>query len=121
MGTCNGVLSSCALAGYALESRFVLLLIIPLCQLSFETKPCRCHLGTSIIYDTVSNLSWSVNVRTHGILHVIEKVLNMSWAPSEEIGREVPEPVVEDDCMVRSVLPISSIVPFVCTLRRVLS
>jgi putative lipase involved disintegration of autophagic bodies len=26
MGTCNGVLSSCALAGYAMESRFVSLL-----------------------------------------------------------------------------------------------
>ncbi|CAK5277604.1 unnamed protein product [Mycena citricolor] len=79
MGTCNGVLSSCALAGYAMES--------------------RCHLGKSIVYDTVSNLSWAVDIRTHGIVNVIEKVLNVSWLPSQEIGREVPEPMEETDCV----------------------
>jgi lipase ATG15 len=79
MGTCNGVLSSCALAGYAMES--------------------RCHLGKSIIYDTVSNSSWSVNVRTHGIVAVIERILSNPWPPSEEIGREVPEAVFEEDCV----------------------
>ncbi|TDL17406.1 alpha/beta-hydrolase [Rickenella mellea] len=81
MGTCNGVLSSCALGGYAMES--------------------RCHLGTSIIYDTVSNLSWSVDVRTHGIVAVIDKVLSDPWDPALEVGREVPEAVADgDDCVV---------------------
>ncbi|KAJ7865652.1 alpha/beta-hydrolase [Mycena olivaceomarginata] len=79
MGTCNGVLSSCALAGFAMES--------------------KCHLGASIIYDTVSNLSWGVDVRTHGIVNVIEKVLNDSWLPAVEVGREVPEAHPEDDCV----------------------
>ncbi|KAI0091008.1 alpha/beta-hydrolase [Irpex rosettiformis] len=79
MGTCNGILSSCALAGYALES--------------------RCHLGRSIVYDTVSNLSWSVDIRKHGIVSVIDNILNASWAPSEEIGREVPSAVIEEDCV----------------------
>ncbi|KAJ7145139.1 alpha/beta-hydrolase [Mycena crocata] len=79
MGTCNGVLSSCALGGYAMES--------------------RCHLGKSIIYDTVSNLSWSVDVRLHGIVNVIEKVLNEPWPPSVEEGREVPEAHAEEDCV----------------------
>ncbi|KAJ3778084.1 alpha/beta-hydrolase [Lentinula raphanica] len=79
MGTCNGVLSSCAIAGYAMES--------------------RCHLGKSIIYDTVSNSSWSVDVRTHGIVAVIEKILSNPWPPSVEIGREVPEAASEDDCI----------------------
>jgi len=79
MGTCNGVLSSCALGGYAMES--------------------RCHLGKSIVYDTVSNLSWSVDVRKHGIVNVIEKILSVPWAPSEEIGREVPEAMYEEDCV----------------------
>ncbi|KAF5391654.1 hypothetical protein D9757_002489 [Collybiopsis confluens] len=79
MGTCNGVLSSCALGGYAMES--------------------RCHLGKSIIYDTVSNASWSVDVRTHGIVAVIERLLSDPWPPSEEVGREVPEAVVEKDCV----------------------
>ncbi|KAH9928370.1 alpha/beta-hydrolase [Fomitopsis serialis] len=79
MGTCNGVLSSCALGGYAMES--------------------RCHLGRSIIYDTVSQFSWSVNIRTHGIVNVIENLLSQPWPPSEEVGREVPEAIVEDDCV----------------------
>ncbi|KAG5647362.1 hypothetical protein DXG03_000430 [Asterophora parasitica] len=84
MGTCNGVLSSCALAGYAMEA--------------------RCHLGKMIFYDTVSNLSWAVDIRTHGIVNVIEKLLSEPWRPSVEIGREVPEPKAEDDCVVRYVL-----------------
>ncbi|KAJ3810694.1 alpha/beta-hydrolase [Lentinula aff. lateritia] len=79
MGTCNGVLSSCALGGYAMES--------------------RCHLGKSVIYDTVSNSSWAVDVRTHGIVAVIEKVLSDPWLPSVEIGREVPEAIYEEDCI----------------------
>ena len=57
-------------------------------------------MGKSIIYDTVSNLSWSVDVRTHGIVTVIERLLSEPWAPSEEIGREVPEAIAEDDCVV---------------------
>jgi lipase ATG15 len=80
MGTCNGVLSSCALGGYAMET--------------------RCHNGKSIVYDTVSNLSWAVDVRTHGIVNVIEQVLSKPWEPSVELGREVPEAVPEDeDCV----------------------
>ena len=61
---------------------------------------CRCHLGRSIVYDTVSNLSWAVDIRTHGIVNVIENVLNKTWAPSEEIGREVPVAAPEEDCVV---------------------
>jgi len=78
-GACTGILSACALGGFALES--------------------RCHLGKTILYDTVSNLSWSVDSRTHGIITVIEKVLNEDWIPSVEIGREVPEAVAEEDCV----------------------
>jgi len=62
----------------------------------------RCHLGKTIVYDTVSNLSWSVDSRTHSIATVVEKVLNVSWAASVEIGREVPEAVVEEDCVVHN-------------------
>ncbi|PCH42089.1 alpha/beta-hydrolase [Wolfiporia cocos MD-104 SS10] len=79
MGTCNGVLSSCALGGYAMES--------------------RCHLGLSVVYDTVSNLSWAVDIRTHGIVNVIEKVLSQPWPPSVGVGREVPEAKPEEDCV----------------------
>ncbi|KAI0342675.1 alpha/beta-hydrolase [Trametopsis cervina] len=78
MGTCNGILSSCAIAGYALET--------------------RCHLGKSIVYDTVTNLSWTVDIRTHGIVNVIDNLLNKTWAPSEEVGRQVPIAEEEQDC-----------------------
>ena len=81
MGTCNGVLSTCALGGYAMES--------------------RCHLGQSIVYDTVTNLSWSVDLRTHGIVVVIDKILNDTWPASEIDGREVPNAAAEVDCVVR--------------------
>ena len=80
MGTCNGVFSSCYVAGYAMES--------------------LCHLGKTIVYDTVSNLSWSVDIRKHAIVNMIETVLADPWPPAEELGREVPEAVPQDDCVV---------------------
>lgn len=101
MGTCNGVLSSCALAGYAMESRFIFFYLALFFGLTFTTS---CHLGKSIIYDTVSNCSWSVDVRSHGIVAVIEKVLSIPWPPSVEIGRETPEAIVEEDCVVSRVV-----------------
>ncbi|KAI0319512.1 Alpha/Beta hydrolase protein [Amylostereum chailletii] len=79
MGTCNRVLSSCALGGYAMES--------------------RCHLGKVIEYDTVSNLSWAVDIRTHTIATVIDKLLNEPWAPAMAEGREVPEAAPQEDCV----------------------
>ncbi|KAJ3525924.1 hypothetical protein NM688_g8329 [Phlebia brevispora] len=94
MGTCTGVLSSCALAGYA-----------------FETK---CHQGVSIIYDTVSNLSWSVNIQNHGIVTVIENILNKTWLPSKELGLEVPEAHPEEDCVVRLALRTVHEDPYLC-------
>lgn len=60
----------------------------------------RCHQGRTILYDTVSNLSWAVDIRTHGIVNVIEKLLGEPWAPSVEVGREVPVAVPEEDCVV---------------------
>jgi lipase ATG15 len=60
----------------------------------------RCHLGSSIIYDTVSNLSWAVDIRTHTISNVVDKLLSEPWPPSVEFGREVPEAQAEDpDCV----------------------
>ncbi|KAA1095860.1 putative lipase atg15 [Puccinia graminis f. sp. tritici] len=61
MGTCNGALSSCSVAGYALET--------------------RCHLGQSIIFDTVGKLKWAQDIRTHPIQTVIDKVLRPDWIP----------------------------------------
>jgi hypothetical protein len=44
-GVCTGKLSSCYAAGFAMES--------------------KCHLGQTILYDTVNKLGWSVDIRTH--------------------------------------------------------
>jgi lipase ATG15 len=76
-GTCTGIRSACTLAGYALET--------------------RCHLGKTIIYDTVGKLGWSVDVRKHVIRTVITEVLELDeeW----EEGRKVPQ-ATEEDCTV---------------------
>ncbi|KAL0568984.1 putative lipase atg15, partial [Marasmius crinis-equi] len=74
MGVCNGVTSSCANWGYAMES--------------------RCHLGKIIRYDTMGVLGWTSNIQNHGIKVVVENVLgNETWV--------VPEAVEEEeDCSV---------------------
>lgn len=77
MGTCTGITSACALAGYALES--------------------RCHLGNVLRYDTISERGWSTGLTTHPIIFVVENLLAEDW--SEE--KEVPDFVNEDDCIVR--------------------
>ncbi|KAI0927815.1 hypothetical protein AcW1_005235 [Taiwanofungus camphoratus] len=86
MGTCNGVASTCAIGGYAMES--------------------RCHLGKVIRYDTVSKLGWSVDIRTHGIRVVIEKLLSTDWdeGDNDDDGksgnsRAVPGMIDEEDCV----------------------
>jgi len=78
-GTCTGFGSACVAAGYALET--------------------RCHLGKSIVYDTVGKLGWNVDVRTHVIRTVITRVLDLENVQWEE-GREVPQAKAEVDCTV---------------------
>lgn len=80
MGTCTGVLSSCAIAGYAMES--------------------RCHLGRKRVYDTVTRYGWSVDVRTHRIGIIIDRLLVEDWDKEGEDGspgREVPELTWDDE------------------------
>ena len=60
-----------------------------------------CRQGLSIVYDTVSNLSWSVNIQRHSIVNVIENILNKTWLPSEALGQEVPEAKEQEECVVR--------------------
>ncbi|KAJ8508738.1 hypothetical protein ONZ45_g9023 [Pleurotus djamor] len=83
MGVCNGVTSLCAIGGYAMES--------------------KCHQGKVILFDTVTDLGWSVDSRTHGIVVVIDKVLSTSWwqdkHSEDEGGREVPEAKEQSDCV----------------------
>ncbi|KAI9446491.1 alpha/beta-hydrolase [Lactarius indigo] len=76
-GACTGFRSACASAGYALET--------------------RCHLGKSIVYDTVGKLGWRVSVQSHPIKEVILRVIegDQQW----EEGRDVPLAVEEVDCI----------------------
>jgi lipase ATG15 len=78
-GACTGFRSPCASAGYALET--------------------RCHLGKSIVYDTVGTLGWRVSLQKHPIKKLILDVLesDQEW----EEGRDVPLAVEESDCIVR--------------------
>lgn len=67
----------------------------------------RCHLGKIIRYDTVSKLHWSVDIRTHGIAVIVEKLLGEDWEEGEEPGDDskkkggVPALIEEEDCTVR--------------------
>jgi len=79
MGTCTGALSTCGVAGYAMES--------------------RCHIGNIIEYDTVTELSWAVRLTNHPIATVIDSVLSKPWPAAEKQGREVPELKRQDDCV----------------------
>lgn len=76
-GTCTGFVSPCTQGGFALET--------------------RCHLGKSIVYDTVNKLGWKVDVRKHVIKGIITQVLDVEdeW----EEGRQVPL-AREEDCIV---------------------
>ncbi|KAI0362416.1 alpha/beta-hydrolase [Trametes cingulata] len=83
-GACTGVGSPCSQAGYALES--------------------RCHLGKSIVYDTVGKLGWRVDIRKHVIkeviTHVIEAEVEDGWEEDAEGKmRDVPIARVEEDCV----------------------
>ncbi|ELU40878.1 lipase domain-containing protein [Rhizoctonia solani AG-1 IA] len=105
-GTCTGPASICYQGGYALETSSTL----------------RCHLGTAIVYDTLSQLHWSSNIRAHFINTIIDQLLDEDWstkvkrsrkskfpwpwvgaAPDEdEDGEkviEVPKPAPEVDCV----------------------
>lgn len=81
-GACTGIASPCAHGGYALET--------------------RCHLGKTIVYDTVGRLGWHVDVRKHGVDALILNVLDAEgmW-PDGETGeeREVPTAREEVDCV----------------------
>jgi len=81
---CTGLGSLCAEAGYALET--------------------RCHLGKSIVFDTVGKLGWRVDVQTHTIKTVIQKVLEAKveggWDVNEDgVPLDVPIAREEVDCV----------------------
>lgn len=71
----------------------------------------RCHLGKVIRYDTVTQLKWSVDVRTHSIVQIVERLLKDDWVEEGQEGRTVPEAKADVDCVVSSsfifILPLS--------------
>lgn len=69
-GACTGSLSWCSIGGFALET--------------------RCHTGQTIVYDTVNQLNWSVDIRTHSIAQIIERVLKPDWDESAK-SRSAPK------------------------------
>lgn len=62
-------------------------------------------MGKVIRYDTVSKLQWSVNVRTHSIAVIVEKLLAGDWEGAGEGG--VPGYYEEKDCAVRPAPSVS--------------
>lgn len=102
-GACTGFGSPCTHTGYALET--------------------RCHLGKSVIFDTVGRIGWSVSVRHHVIRGVVTDVLGRDdvwWGDEDADGvrlddgaemnattrftRNVPKAIIEEGCIVRSSL-----------------
>ncbi|KAG8993776.1 putative lipase atg15 [Tulasnella sp. JGI-2019a] len=77
-GACTGVHSLCASGGYALET--------------------RCHLGKTILYDTIGKLGWSASLRSHTIKTIVTKILNEDWEDVAAGGRAVPEAIYEENC-----------------------
>lgn len=57
MGVCNGALSLCNLAGYAMET--------------------LCHTGKQCVYDVVNDLGWRLNLLNHRIHTVIDEILTV--------------------------------------------
>jgi putative lipase involved disintegration of autophagic bodies len=91
-----------------MESRFV---AAPCCPLPFiSSGQLSCHLGKVARYDTVTKLGWKVDIRTHPVKVIIERLLNEDWhsLTADSIDREVPELVEENDC-VASIRLISSL------------
>lgn len=66
-GGCTGLFSLCVQAGFALET--------------------KCHMGQSIIFDTVRKLSWGVDVRMHVIRVIITRLLEdktIDWGDDDD-------------------------------------
>ena len=49
----------------------------------------------------MTELKWSVDIRKHGIRVVVDDILSRDWESAKKIGREVPTPETQGDCVVR--------------------
>lgn len=106
MGACTGAYSGCYAAGFVRRSHVAVCLHLvhaaaralpsprTCCgtgfaftshmlrhglQLTRQAMESKCHTGQTILYDTVTVKGWSVDVRTHRIDEIINKVLADPW------------------------------------------
>ncbi|KAG8924053.1 putative lipase atg15 [Tulasnella sp. 408] len=79
LGVCTGWNGLCSKGGYAMET--------------------RCHMGKSIVYDTVEKKGWYNSLARHPIKVVITQVLNEDWGNVTKGERPVPEASSEEDCV----------------------
>jgi lipase ATG15 len=56
----------------------------------------KCHTGQTIIYDAVGKLGWAVDIRTHRIGTLIERLLIPDWDKEEASGKEESTAFVSD-------------------------
>ncbi|CAE6456607.1 unnamed protein product [Rhizoctonia solani] len=82
MGACTGPTSVCYQGGYAMET--------------------RCHLGQTIVYDTLSLLHWTSDIRSHFINTIIDQLLDEDWSTKIKKSRRsrFPWPWLMDDELV---------------------
>ena len=57
--------------------------------------PYRCHLGKVVLYDTVTKLKWTVDVWTHSVREIVERLLaeDLEWAdePSPDNDKTISQ------------------------------
>ena len=82
----------------------------------YSNPPSRsCHLGQTIVYDTITKLGWGADARSHPIKVLIDGVLKVEpekspwvWVDDQGRTREVPAPTIDEECYVSLLHPRSS-------------
>lgn len=81
MGACTGAYSGCYAAGFV---RYYHCDLLELNTDILQALESKCHTGQTILYDTVTVKGWSVDVRTHRIGEIINKILVDPWPGADE-------------------------------------
>lgn len=89
MGLCTGAYSGCYAAGFVSHIGASTRQPYLTCCQAMESK---CHTGQTILYDTVTVKGWSVDIRTHRIGEIINKVLMDPWPTNDDPDPSDPEP-----------------------------
>lgn len=74
----------CWIRTHTLDNIFYLVSrLIPIVDL-LQAMEARCHVGQSIIYDTIGRKGWASDLRAHRIGEIINRVLDEDWDPAPE-------------------------------------